>query len=182
MPIIEAAFCKNPVTFLGAPVCDDWRGFKEGTTPKLPVGSFAIGATFSAELSRNGQIAWSDNNEMYALYNVGSSEVLQTVGLLDIEADSPAQEKEKSRYIALAFSGQRDERSSLHKYIKGMRDKAPTTALISSPDGLMGEFPCMTVYIRQNNKRIYALLSTKHETEHEIDSHPVIYFVVFSPP
>jgi len=182
MPIIEAGLCKNSVQFLGEPVCDDLRAFKKGTAPKLPVGSFAVGATFSAELSRSGTIAWSENSEMYALYNSGSTELLERIGLIDIEADNPAQQKEKSRYLSLAFSRHRDENSSLHKYIESMRDKAPATSLTSSASGMVGVFPCMTVYVRQNNKRIYALLSTKHETDYEIDSHPVIYFVIFAPP
>jgi len=181
MPIIEAGICNNSVNFLGTSVCDDLRAFQKGTAPQLPAGSFAIGTTFRAELARNGHVAWSSDNEMYALYNAGNTVALESIRLLDIEANSPAEEKEKSRYISLAFSGHRDEKSSLHKYIEAMRYKIPAISLKSSSEGMVGVFPCMTVYIQQNNNIIYALLSTKHETEYEIDSHPVIYFVVFAP-
>jgi hypothetical protein len=179
MTLLEAGLCKTKAEFLGSPICSDVRAFKSGTAPTLPVGSFTVGATFRVEQSANGSGAWSEDNPLYALYNDGESNALSSARLLDVEPGSPAQKQEAERYFASAAAGHREESSSLHKYVESARDTAMQPSLISSPDGMVGTLPCMTVYVRQVNDKIYAVLSTKHETSFEIDAHPVIYFVVF---
>ena len=179
MAILEAGLCKTAAEVFGSPVCNDVRAFRTGTAPMLPVGSFTIGVTFRVEQSANGSVAWSEDNPLYALYNVGESTSLSSVRLLDVESDSPAEAREAERYVASVAAGHRDKTSSLHQYVESARENAPQLSLISSPDGRVGTLPCMTVYIRQIKDKIYAVLSTEHETSFEIDAHPVIYFVVF---
>lgn len=180
-PILDAGLCKTPANFLHKPVCEEWKAFLNGGSPKLNISTFALGATFRVERAMNGKILWSEYNPMFALYNAGNSDKLESIRLLDIEAENPQEEKEATQYLESVFSGRHDVAPSLEKYILEMRSKAEEVKLDSSDSGSVGNFGCSTIHLRQKGKRLYALISTKHGNTFEYDSHPVLYFVIFSP-
>jgi hypothetical protein len=122
---------------------------------------------------------WSEENPFYALYNLGETDALSAIGLLDVRPGSAAQKREGEQYIEAAAAGHRDTETSLHKYVESQRGRVGKIAVSASPDGMVAVEPCMTVYLRELKGKIFGVLSSKHETSFEIDAHPVIYFVVF---
>lgn len=181
--LVEHGLCKSSVEFLGRQVCDEWHAFLNGTEPILPASSFAVGPTFRVERAYNGQVVWSEQNPMYVLYNAGTTGLLTTVRLLDVSPDNAEEQQEDTRYLSLAFAGQRDSSSPLHKYIESHTNDAPLVTVARSEGGVFADRGCEgLIYIRQHARRLYMLISTKHSNAWEYDSHPVLYFVIMAPP
>lgn len=181
--IIENGLCKSSVEFLGRQVCDDWRAFLNGTMPTLPISNFAVGPTFRVERANNGKVAWSEQNPTYVLYNAGTTNQLTIVHLLDVSPDNAEEQQEDTRYLSQAFAGQRDSSSPLHKYIESHANDAPVVTVARSDNGVFADRGCEgLIYIRQNARRLYMLISTKHSNAWEYDTHPVLYFAILAPP
>jgi len=180
-PLINAGLCRTDASFLGKPVCGQWQAFVNGTSPKLKVNTFALGAAFRVERAMNGQLLWSEQNPNFALYNTGKHEELTSIGLLSIEPENSEEEKESNRYLEALFSGGNSGTSRLEKYVLEMRNEAEKSTLSLSDSGSIGTLGCSTIYVRQNGKRLYALISTKHGNGFDYDPHPVLYFVIFAP-
>lgn len=182
-PLIEAGLCKTDARFLGEPVCNAWHAFQGGGPPHLPVRAFAVGAAFRVEQAKNGAIAWSEHNPLFALYNAGDTEQLARVRLLDVHEGSDAEEAEATHYLTSAFGGRRDAASPVHEYIERHLQSAPLATITRSLHGQFIDDECGSfTYLRQTPERLYLLLSTKHSNAWERESHPVLYFVIMALP
>ncbi len=164
-------------------MCDDWHAFLKGTAPTLKPHTFAVGPTFRVELLGNGQVSWSEENPMYAVYNAGYTPQLERVRILDVFPETPAEAKEGESYLVAAFSGHRDTSSSVHHYIDDHITNPPVVRLSQSPQGLVADRGCSgLVFIRQTGDRLYMLTSTRHDNDQDYDLHPVLYFTILAPP
>ncbi len=184
-PLIESGLCETRAEYLEQSACEEWKIFLNAGEPQLAPQTFAVGPAFRVELSKSYQIAWSEKNPIYVLYNSGASDDLKSVGLIQVESDNAGEEREVERYLLSAFKGTRNRESPFHAYIAGDVLKPHPHFVFAHvwKNGAVAKLGEKDVaYLRQQGKKLYLFISSIHSNAYEYDQHPVLYFAVLAAP